>query len=380
MKFASTFDWLTQTPGTRSEPERRRARLLAWILLFILLLIFAALVLVLIVNPPGSVRRTIYVELITGLIALILLAYGLLRTGHYFGASGILIASAVLGPWGSLILDPTILRGDFVPLTYIAITVLLSSILAPTVVTIILAVVQWTGLLFVLLSSPAMVSFNLPSFLGFVFCSSVLSILANTLSQRDMEQIEQQAHQLAESQAQLREQSIRDHLTGLFNRRYLEETLEREIQRAARKQMPLGIIMLDADHLKDLNDTLGHAAGDVLLKELGALLAAQVRYADIACRYGGDEFVLILPESPLKPTRERAEAILTQLKQLAIEYKNKPLGTLTISVGVAIFPHHGATGEAVLKSADAALYRAKMQGRGCVIVADAPENPASVFE
>ncbi len=270
-KFIFALDWLTRTPGTHSEPERRRAHLLVWILLFILALTLAALVLVLIVNPPNTLRRTIYVELITGLILLVSIAYGLLRAGHYYWSTGLLIVSAVIGPWGSLMLDPAILRGDFVPLTYIAITVLLSSILAPTVITIVLALLQWVGLLIVLLSSPATVAFNLPSFLGFVFCTSVLSILANAVSQRDLEQIDYQTRQLAESQVQLREQSIRDHLTNLFNRRYLEETLEREIQRATRKRVPLGIIMLDADHLKHFNDTLGHAAGDVLLQELGKI-------------------------------------------------------------------------------------------------------------
>ena len=107
----------------------------------------------------------------------------------------------------------------------------------------------------------------------------------------------------------LQHQSIRDPLTGLFNRRYMDETLERERQRAARSDTSLGVIMLDIDHFKKFNDMFGHEAGDTVLEELGVLLKNHVRGSDIACRYGGEEFVLILPESPLEIVIERAELI-----------------------------------------------------------------------
>src|SRR5690349_8357687 len=113
---------------------------------------------------------------------------------------------------------------------------------------------------------------------------------------RDITERKQAQDALLKSQALLREQSVRDHLTGLFNRRYMEETLERELLRAARKQLSLGIIMLDVDNLKQFNDTWGHAAGDEALRELGSLLLRQVRGEDIACRYGGDEFIVIMPD------------------------------------------------------------------------------------
>lgn len=114
---------------------------------------------------------------------------------------------------------------------------------------------------------------------------------------------------LIKSEALLREQSVRDHLTGLFNRRYLEETLERELVRATRKRQPLGVIMLDVDHFKQFNDTAGHAAGDAILRELGGRLIELVRREDIASRYGGDEFTIILPDASLQVTRKRAELV-----------------------------------------------------------------------
>jgi diguanylate cyclase (GGDEF)-like protein/PAS domain S-box-containing protein len=168
----------------------------------------------------------------------------------------------------------------------------------------------------------------------------------------------------------LRNQSIRDPLTGLFNRRYMEETLERELRRVTRLQRSLGIIMLDVDHFKRFNDTFGHDAGDALLRELSSFLKAHIRGEDVACRYGGEEFTLILPEASLEVTRDRAEHLRVDIQHLHVEHEGQPLGNVTLSFGVALFPAHGPTREAVLQAADAALYRAKREGRDRVIVAE----------
>jgi diguanylate cyclase (GGDEF)-like protein/PAS domain S-box-containing protein len=186
---------------------------------------------------------------------------------------------------------------------------------------------------------------------------------------RDITERKQAQDALLKSQALLREQSVRDHLTGLFNRRYMEETLERELLRAARKQLSLGIIMLDVDNLKRFNDTWGHAAGDEALRELGSLLLRQVRGEDIVCRYGGDEFILILPDATLEVTRERAEWICELARQFHLEFEGQRLTALTLSLGVATFPEHGEMSAAVLRAVDAALYHAKREGRSRVVVA-----------
>lgn len=172
---------------------------------------------------------------------------------------------------------------------------------------------------------------------------------------------------LIKSEAMLREQSVRDHLTGLFNRRYLEETLERELLRATRKHLSLGVIMLDVDHFKRFNDTAGHAAGDVILRELGARLLESVRREDIASRYGGDEFTVILPDASLPVTRKRAE--LLRGITLQIPLIEQELASVNLSLGVAVFPANGTTSAELLKAADDALYRAKAAGRNRVVVA-----------
>jgi diguanylate cyclase (GGDEF)-like protein/PAS domain S-box-containing protein len=187
---------------------------------------------------------------------------------------------------------------------------------------------------------------------------------------RDITDRKQAQDALLKSQALLREQSVRDHLTGLFNRRFMEKTLERELLRASRKGLSLGIMMLDVDHFKRFNDTWGHAAGDKILRELGKLLLRQVRGVDIASRYGGDEFVIILPNASREVTLERAKRLCEHTRRLKTHFKGQIFEMITFSVGVAASPANGTTCEEILKAADTALYLAKHEGRGPVVVAN----------
>ncbi len=174
-----------------------------------------------------------------------------------------------------------------------------------------------------------------------------------------------------ESEQKLISQAIRDSLTGLFNRRYLEESLDREISKAQRHGTALAIIMLDADHFKQFNDTYGHLAGDVILRNLGKWMVKYSRKEDIACRYGGEEFVLVMPGTTLDVAYQRAEdlrAILENDKKM--KYKKQVLPIVTISLGIAVFPHNGKDVSELMNAADKALYKAKELGRNQVFIAD----------
>jgi diguanylate cyclase (GGDEF)-like protein/PAS domain S-box-containing protein len=186
---------------------------------------------------------------------------------------------------------------------------------------------------------------------------------------RDITDRVQAQKALLESEALLREQSVRDYLTGLFNRRYMEETLERELQRANRKHLSLGLIMLDVDGFKNYNDTWGHAAGDAILQELAKLLREHVRGEDIASRYGGDEFIIVLPDASRETTRARAELIRESVHHFHIAFEGQTLEAITLSLGVAVYPEDGSNSAAVLRAVDDALYRAKHRGRDRVVVA-----------
>jgi diguanylate cyclase (GGDEF)-like protein/PAS domain S-box-containing protein len=167
----------------------------------------------------------------------------------------------------------------------------------------------------------------------------------------------------------LRTQSVRDALTGLYNRRYLEEVLEREVRRAARAAQPLGVLMIDLDHFKNFNDTYGHDAGDAVLRETGASLTRGIRAEDFVCRFGGEEFVVILPTANLEAACARAERLRLKMKELTVLHQGRSMGMLTVSIGVAVFPEHGVSPKELMAAADAALYEAKRGGRNQVGVA-----------
>ncbi|MGY0558217.1 MULTISPECIES: diguanylate cyclase [unclassified Lysobacter] len=171
--------------------------------------------------------------------------------------------------------------------------------------------------------------------------------------------------QLRES---LRVQSLRDPLTGLYNRRYLEDNARRELKRCQRRELPLSVIMLDVDHFKRFNDDHGHAAGDALLTAIAQTLQAHTRDEDIVCRYGGEEFTVVMPEASAEIARRRGEEIRSAIAATTVVHLRKILGPITASLGVATFPADGSTPAELIELADKALYRAKAEGRNRLVV------------
>lgn len=176
--------------------------------------------------------------------------------------------------------------------------------------------------------------------------------------------------------AALHAKSIKDPLTGLYNRRYLEATMQREQVRAQRNNTPFSIIMTDIDHFKAFNDSHGHQAGDSVLQLFGQELNSRVRGEDIACRYGGEEFTLILPGADLEKAGKRAEEIRIAVSQLRINVRGQSLPPITASFGVASFPLHGDDWQTVMQVADGELYQAKQAGRNNVSCAQNPKPAA----
>ncbi|MFD1731151.1 diguanylate cyclase [Deinococcus malanensis] len=164
----------------------------------------------------------------------------------------------------------------------------------------------------------------------------------------------------------LRQQSIRDPMTGLFNRRYLEETLERELHRATRAQQSVSILAADIDHFKRFNDTFGHEAGDAVLMAVAKTMQEFFRAEDMICRYGGEEFIIVLLNASHEDTLARAHAFREKIAELTVNYERQALGQVTVSLGVATYPEHGTDAGVLINQADQALYLAKQQGRNRV--------------
>ena len=169
---------------------------------------------------------------------------------------------------------------------------------------------------------------------------------------------------------QLQEQSIRDSLTGLYNRRYLKEFLNKELKRASRREKPLCIVLFDIDNFKDINDTYGHFLGDTVIKEISRTLTNWIRGGDIAVRFGGDEILLIMVDAPKSRVVERINQIRELVSEMVIKITDHQIKGITVSAGIAEFPTHAKTDELLLKAADFALYQAKAEGRNRVIAAD----------
>ena len=167
----------------------------------------------------------------------------------------------------------------------------------------------------------------------------------------------------------LRSQAIRDPLTNLYNRRFMIESLEGELKRSERKASGLGILMLDIDYFKQFNDNFGHEAGDLILHELGHYLLTHLREKDVSCRFGGEEFVLIFPETSLEEICRRAEELRKGIKGMDVTYQGRLLDKVSVSMGISLFPENGEDADTLLRSADQALYSAKARGRDRVAVA-----------
>jgi len=177
----------------------------------------------------------------------------------------------------------------------------------------------------------------------------------------------------------LHHQSIRDGLTKLFNRRYMEEFLELEIQRAMRGEGEVAVVMIDVDHFKKFNDDYGHNAGDAVLRAVARALQKGVRAADVACRYGGEEFTLILSNATEAEAVRRCEDLRAAIHALAVEEQGKPLPGITVSLGIALYPKHATEAEALVRAADTALYAAKEAGRNRVMIAKEFEHDTEDF-
>ena len=362
-KVATLWHWLAEPSGSI---DKRGERYQVRVLMSMLLVLIALSLLTLALSLLGLFRKageqeTVaigYRWLTLAVVMLLAVMYGLCRSRYFLWAEWLTVGIVWTGTFAIAILDPQ----DPQFLYFLVMGGLIGSLFLSTRATAAVFFVTMVGVLLLPIFVARTSTSNRLNALVFNLAVGGLVVLATSLRQRYLDQ-------LGESEGLLRELSVRDPLTGLFNRRYMEEILALEIIRAMRKEYPIGIIMVDIDHFKRINDIHGHAAGDAVLVQAANFLRNCVRASDAACRYGGEEFVFVLPEASQKITQMRAEHMREEMRNLHISFQDQILEAVTLSIGVAVFPANGSTGDAILKAADAALYQAKDAGRDRVILA-----------
>lgn len=365
MKNEKINAFLTSFQNKHSPNEAKGAVNLLIFQLIYLVLLLATMILVICVNRGERLR--LYLLLVGGIMLIVALGLIYNLKANYRVSTWLTAICMVLGPWASIMLDPAVLSGDFVPLIYIGLSIQLSSILLRERITIIISILQVCGVIAVVVLSPAFRAINWPSLVAFIVFTAVIGILYGFSNRKQLKEIESQRNKLLQDEAKLRELSVRDPLTGLFNRRYMEETFDREIYRAMRKQKPLAVIMTDIDGFKGINDIAGHVLGDKALSIVSAYFMCSIRASDVACRFGGDEFCLILPDCTLAEGIRRANMLRNGVENLTFDAAGLyGINGITMSFGVAALPENGVTREALLSAADSALYSAKREGRNRV--------------
>jgi len=330
-----------------------RSQLLLWLQPFIFVLLVIACIFSLRIIPSGSFEKQAYSLLIGFLVCIDGIAYIATFRHNYRLSSLLTVTLALVGSWGSISIDSQVGLTEFFPLIYVTITVLLSSVLLPLLITITIASVQFAVLIFLLCTTPALMAYNWASFITFVLITSVLSIVANYISSYQLKHF--------------KESSIRDHLTGLLNRRYFDVTLEDNIQRGTSKGFTYGIMLIDIDNFKTYNDQYSHATGDLVLQRVASFLSDTLDGHAIVCRQGGDEFATIIPNTDHENLFAIAQRLRTEVKSLNITDICKIGVQLSITIGLALFPENGNTAEDLMAFADRNLMLAKELGKDRVM-------------
>lgn len=366
------FDWLqriTRPSMPFFAPERQQSLMLAWLLILLMVLIFISLIVVLIDNFSTLSLLLTYVGITLACLVALLTAFIFNFYGHYNVAARITMAAAILAPWVSMILDPTVLHGNSVPLVYVSVSIFLSSFLLSAKDTGIIAVGQLLALAAIPVFIPTSRVIDWASLLVYIVIISALATITNHMRQQIINQVSALTHNLLENEQELWQHSIRDPLTGVYNRRYMQEILDREFTLAFNHHTILSIIMADIDGSKKINDIHGHIAGDEILQKIVQFTSKLIRKTDIICRFGGDEFIIILPDTELSVANERARLIQEGIRDTQTSVDEK----VTVSIGIASFPDCGPDAETIIDAADKALYKAKLLGKNQIVLAD-PES------
>jgi len=354
-----------------------KAVMLLYLQLALIILLLTTLILIYGVDT-GS-RLVLYLALLIVLLTILGISLLLNLIGKYKISLGLTIFCLLLGPWSSILLDKTVISGDLLPLVYIALTIYIYAMFLSARTTIIITTLQIFLLIILINSNQMLLNRNWPSLISFIIFSSVIAIVYNFIGRKQMKIIVEQKNKLFNEEAKMRLLSIQDPLTGLFNRRYMDEVFKKEISNIEKANKSLGVIIADVDNFKIINDTYGHTFGDSVLVEISKIITSNIREQDISCRFGGDEFILILPDCSLENSYKKAEKLRNAINNSIIKNDKNELISVNLSFGLATFPENGILIEDVLMAADKALYMAKKNGKNSIFTFKNIEHLKNIF-
>lgn len=356
--------WFNSPLTTKHENvSRSEVILLKWIETIITGVCFIVLIYTIHFYPSNNTIKWNYINLVTTEIILLIIAIILYWKEKLTLSSNLLILAGVIGPWWSAIIDPAVKQGNLLPLGYLTVPIIFTSFFSPIIITVIVGIIQIVGLVIFVHVENFDMSKGAASLLFFVIYIFALSLIINIQNRNNRRTISRQVEKL-------KELAIRDPLTGLYNRRFPIEFLQKQFTKMNRNGGNIAFIFMDVDNLKFYNDTYGHNFGDMILVTLSKILIKNFRESDICCRFGGDEFFIAMNDVNLDEASMRAEDLRKMIEKELIKGFCEEEIQVTVSFGIASYPKHGKLVDDVLKAADQALYKAKELGKNKVVVMD----------
>ena len=344
--------------------SKAEQKFLKWIQIILLSICVGVLIYLIFFDNHKSQIINKYIALVVIEICLLSVAQIFFRRKHFRISSRLLVLAGAVGPWGSAMIDPSVVQGNLFPLVYLTIPILFSSFFTAPVITIVVGTIQLTGLtLFFLLNNIELSggTSSLFFFIIFIFASSLIYNFQNRGHRRLISKQVQELNELA----------IHDPLTGLYNRHFLNEFMKKEFVRLERYEGKLSIIIFDIDDFKKYNDMFGHECGDSILGELSKVLIENFRESDIICRFGGDEFFIAMSNCGSKEAYVKCQELQKLVADRKLSCSIQVKDAVTLSIGIASFPEDGKSAKELIKAADNALYQAKKQGKDQIVIANA---------
>lgn len=330
-----------------------RGIFLRWLLPFIFIFLIFEMFLISFMDDANASKQMAYYLLISALLIICAVTFYVTLKKNHKLSSYLTMFLALLGTWGAVFIEFSYPSADFFPLLFVSLNIIFSSLLLPLTFTVFLSIIQAICIYLILMADPYMTKEMVGSFLSFVLVLSVLSIITSYINRFQMKQ--------------LNENSIKDHLTQIFNRRYFDETLDYWIERAKIKKNTFGVILIDVDNFKGYNDNYGHHTGDKLLKFVSKFLINKASLHDIVCRYGGDEFAIIVTESSPEYVYDFSQKLVDLMNEIDFSTRGFSFTSVTLSVGLSLFPDHGEHRKELVNHADKNLLTAKKSGKNQVV-------------